>query len=136
MIGCVDVERLETVAIFSGLSKKELERLAQWTDELSVDEGYELATEGRFAHEFFVIDDGAAAVVKDGERIAELGPGDFFGEIGLLETERRTATVRATSPMEVIVMFAPDFKKMEREQPAVADRIRSAIRARLDSNES
>ncbi len=133
MIGCVDVERLRTVAIFSGLSKKELERLSRWTDELSVDEGYELATEGRFAHEFFVIDDGAAAVVKDGERIAELGPGDFFGEIGLLETERRTASVVATTPLTVIVMFQREFKQMEQEMPSVADRIRSAIRARLDA---
>jgi CRP-like cAMP-binding protein len=130
----VEASRLDGIRLFSGLSKKELGQLAQHMDELTVREGEELATEGRFAHEFFVIEDGVAEVLKDGERIGELGPGDFFGEIGLLETERRTATVRATSPMEVIVMFAPDFKKMEREQPAVADRIRSAIRARLDSN--
>ena len=129
----MDVARLQTVGIFSGLSKKELERLARWTDELTVDEGYELATEGRFAHEFFVIEDGAAAVVKDGERIAELGPGDFFGEIGLLETERRTASVIATTQMTVIVMFQREFKQMEQEMPAVADRVRSAIRARLDT---
>jgi voltage-gated potassium channel len=129
----VDVSRLAGVRLFSGLSKKDLGQLAQHMDELTVREGDELATEGRFAHEFFVIEDGVAEVLQGGERVAELGPGDFFGEIGLLETERRTATVRATSQMEVIVMFAPDFKKMEREQPAVADRIRSAIRARLDS---
>ena len=68
---------------------------------------------------------------KDGERIAELGPGDFFGEIGLIETERRTATVVATQPMQLIVMFQREFKQMEQAMPAVADRIRSAIRARL-----
>jgi len=129
----MEASRLDGIRLFSGLSKKELGQLARHMDELTVREGEELATEGRFAHEFFVIEDGVAEVLKDGERIAELGPGDFFGEIGLLETERRTATVRAASQMEVIVMFAPDFKKMEREQPAVADRIRSAIRARLDS---
>jgi CRP/FNR family transcriptional regulator, cyclic AMP receptor protein len=129
----MDVSRLQAVGIFSGLSKQELERLARWTDELSVDEGYELATEGRFAHEFFVIEDGLAAVVQDGERIAELGPGDFFGEIGLLETERRTASVIATTPLTVIVMFQREFKQMEQEMPAVADRVRSAIRARLDA---
>jgi cAMP-dependent protein kinase regulator len=128
----VDASRLDGIRLFSGLSKKDLGRLAQHMDELTVREGEELATEGRFAHEFFVIEEGTADVLKDGERIAELGPGDFFGEIGLLETERRTATVRASSAMEVIVMFGPDFKRMEREQPAVADRIRSAIRARLD----
>ena len=132
----MDASRLDGIRLFSGLSKKELGQLARHMDELTVREGDELATEGRFAHEFFVIEDGAAEVIQGGERIAELGPGDFFGEIGLLETERRTATVRATSEMEVIVMFAPDFKKMEREQPAVADRIRSAIRARLESDGS
>ena len=133
MITAMDASRLQGVRLFAGLSKKELERIAQWTDELSVGEGEELATEGRFAHEFFVIEDGAAEVLKDGDRIAELGPGDFFGEIALLETERRTATVRATTPMEVIVMFGPNLRHMEREMPAVADRIRSAIRARLAS---
>jgi CRP-like cAMP-binding protein len=129
----MDAARLQGVRLFSGLSKKELERLAHWTDELAIREGEELATEGQFAHEFFVIEDGTAEVVKGGSAIAELGPGDFFGEIALLETDRRTATVRATSPMEVIVMFGREFKQMERELPAVADRIRAAIRARLDS---
>jgi len=129
----LDPDRLRAVAIFSGLSKKELERLAAWTDEISIREGEDLVTEGRFAHEFFVIEDGSAEVLQSGDRIAELGAGDFFGEIALLETERRTATVRATTPMEVIVMFGPNFKQMEREMSAVADRVRSAIRARLDS---
>ncbi len=128
----MDSKQLEGIGFFSSLSKKELGRLAQWTDEVSVGEGHELATEGQFAHEFFVIDEGSAAVIQNGESIAELGPGDFFGEIGLLETERRTATVRATSAMRLIVMFQREFKQMEQEMPAVADRIRSAIRARLD----
>jgi CRP/FNR family cyclic AMP-dependent transcriptional regulator len=129
----MDVARLQDIGVFSGLSRKELERLSVWTDELSVREGEELVTEGRFAHEFFVIEDGAAAVTQGGELIGELGPGDFFGEIALLETERRTATVTATTPMQVIVMFGRDFKQMEREMPAIADRVRAAIRARLDS---
>ncbi len=133
MIVGMEAKRLQTVAIFSDLSKKELERLAQWTDEISVPEGHELVREGQFAHEFFVIEDGVAEVRRDGERLAELGAGDFFGEIGLLETERRTATVVATTPMELIVMFQREFRQMEREMPSVADRVRSAIRARLDS---
>jgi CRP-like cAMP-binding protein len=127
----MDAKRLEAVGLFSSLSKQELGQLAQWTDEISVPEGQELATEGRFAHEFFLIEDGSAAVVQNGEPIAELGPGDFFGEIGLLETERRTASVIASTPMRVIVMFQREFKQMEQKMPAVADRIRSAIRARL-----
>jgi CRP/FNR family cyclic AMP-dependent transcriptional regulator len=129
----MDAKQLQSVAIFSGLSKRELDHLAQWTDEVSVAEGHELAKEGAFAHEFFIIEEGTAEVVQHGDRIAELGPGEFFGEIGLLETQRRTASVVATSPMRLIVMFQREFKQMDQEMPAIADRVRAAIRARLDA---
>jgi CRP/FNR family transcriptional regulator, cyclic AMP receptor protein len=127
----VDATRLEGVALFSGLSKKERQQLGRWTEAVSVPEGYELAKQGQFAHEFFVIEDGAAKVIQDGELLTELGPGDFFGEIGLLETQRRTASVVASTPMDLIVMFQREFKQMEKDMPLVADRVRSAIRARL-----
>jgi CRP/FNR family transcriptional regulator, cyclic AMP receptor protein len=127
----MDSKQLEGVGFFSSLSKQELKQVAQWTDEVSVGEGHQLAKEGQFAHEFFVIAEGSAEVVQSGKRIAELGPGDYFGEIGLLETERRTASVVATTPMTLIVMFQREFRKMEREMPVVAERVRSAIRARL-----
>jgi CRP/FNR family transcriptional regulator, cyclic AMP receptor protein len=127
----MQVAELAKVEFFGGLSKRELEQLAQWTDRVSVSQGHELAREGEFAHEFFLIEDGIADVVQDGDKIATLGPGDFFGEIGLLETERRTASVVAASDMQLIVMFQREFKQMEREMPNVGERIRSAIRARL-----
>src|SRR3954453_2489724 len=130
----MDPTRLEGVAIFSDLTKGELELVARWTDEVSVPEGYELAREGQFANKFFIIEDGAAAVISNGNRIGTPGAGDFFGEIGLPETERRTATVVATTPMELIVMFEREFRQMERELPSVATRVRSAIRARLEAN--
>src|SRR3954452_12146239 len=129
----MDPPRLAGVAIFSDLTKGELERVARWTDEVSVPEGYELAREGQFAHEFFIIEDGAAAVVSNGERIADLGAGDFFGEIGLLETERRTASVVATTSMELIVMFEREVRQMERELPSVATRVRSGSGPRLEA---
>jgi CRP-like cAMP-binding protein len=128
----MDAKVLEGVGLFSGLQKKELAKIARWTDEISVADGDVLATEGRFAHEFFVIEEGAAAVMQDGEEIAELGPGEFFGEIGLIETERRTASVVATTPMKLIVMFKREFKQLEQDMPAAAERIRAAIRARLE----
>ena len=129
----MDTKQLEGVGLFSSLSKGELEKLSRWTDDLTVKEGEELATEGRFAHEFFMIEEGTAKVMQGGKEIAELGPGDFFGEIALLETERRTATVVAATPLRVIVMFQREFRQMEAEMPAVAARIRSAIRARLEN---
>jgi CRP-like cAMP-binding protein len=127
----VDAQKLEGVGLFSTLSRQDLERVARWMDELDVPTGKELTSEGGFGHEFFVIEEGEASV-RHGEReIATLGPGDFFGEIALLETERRTATVISTTPMKLLVMFEREFKQMERELPAVADRVRSAIYARL-----
>jgi cAMP-dependent protein kinase regulator len=131
MIAAVNVDELGGFWLFSSLSRDELERVARWTDEVEVETGHVLAEQGEIAHQFFLIEDGAAEVVKDGERIAELGAGDFFGEIGLLETERRTASVIATRPLKALVMFQREFKQMEREMPAVAARVRAAIRARL-----
>jgi CRP/FNR family transcriptional regulator, cyclic AMP receptor protein len=128
----VDPKVLAGIDAFSGLSRHELEKLAGWTFELEIPAGEELTTEGRLAHEFFVIEDGAVEVRHDGERIAELGAGDFFGEIGLLRGGARTATVVATTPLRVIVMSAQEFRRMEQELPAVADRVRAAVQARLD----
>jgi CRP-like cAMP-binding protein len=127
----MDARRLQDVALFSSLSKKDRERLSQWVEEIDVPAGEVLAREGTFAHEFFVIEDGSAIVTQGGERIAELGPGDFFGEIGLLETERRTATVVAETPLVAVVMFKREFKQMERQLPAVAAQVRAAIAERL-----
>ena len=132
MIRGVDVKQLEEMRLFSGISRNELERVAKSAIEVDVPEGFYLVRQGHIAYEFFVIQSGTADVVRDGEKIAELGPGDFFGEIGMMETERRTADVVATSPMFLVVMHQRDFTKIEEELPTVADRIRSAVRARLD----
>jgi CRP-like cAMP-binding protein len=127
----VDASRLGVIPLFSSLSKKELEQVARWADEIDVPAGRELAREGSFAHEFFVIARGTAEVSQNGEAVNELGPGDFFGEIGLLETERRTASVVSTTPLTAIVMFQREFRELEHRHPEIADRLRAAIRARL-----
>jgi CRP-like cAMP-binding protein len=128
----MDVKRLEEIRLFSGVPGKELERLARGAQEIDVPAGFQLVREGHVAYEFFVIERGTAEVVKNGETIAELGPGDFFGEIAMMETERRTADVVATSPMMLVVIHGRDFERIEAELPTVSDRIRSAVRARLD----
>jgi CRP-like cAMP-binding protein len=128
----MDAKDLEGVALFSSLSGKERAQIARHADEVSVPDGTALAREGEFAHEFFVVEEGTAEVRKGDEVINELGPNDFFGEIGLLESDRRTASVVATSPMKLIVMFQREFRQMEHDYPDVADRLRAAIRARLD----
>ncbi|MGH2756434.1 MAG: cyclic nucleotide-binding domain-containing protein [Actinomycetota bacterium] len=127
----MDPKRLHDVSLFQGLAKKDLEHLGRWTDEVDISEGKRLAEQGTFAYEFFVIEDGTADVIQDGKTITTMGPGDFFGEIGLLEKERRTASVVATSPMRLIVMTGRDFSAMREEMPHVAKEIQDKIEERL-----
>jgi CRP/FNR family cyclic AMP-dependent transcriptional regulator len=122
--------RLKNVPIFSTMSKKELAVVAQQTDDIDVPAGKVIAREGDFGDEFFVIDDGNAEVTRGGERVAELGPGDFFGEIALLEAERRNATVTATSAMRLIVMTRASFRALDRSSPKVHETVASAIAER------
>lgn len=131
----MDPKRLQSVPLFEGLSRKTLERLSRDMDEVDLPEGKVLAQQGRFAYEFFIIEEGTAGVTREGQRVGELGPGDFFGEIGLLEGDRRTATVTTTSPMRAIVMTGRDFRSMEQEQPEVGRQIRAKMEERLTDRE-
>ena len=124
-------DRLAQIPLFSSLSKRERAQVARAADEVEVPEGKRLVEQGRFAYEFVAIEEGTAEVVQDGKTIRELGPGDFFGEIGLLEAERRTASVIAKSPMKLIVVFGPQLRSLERDMPQLHEQLRAAIRERL-----
>jgi CRP-like cAMP-binding protein len=128
--------RLREVPIFKGLSKSDVGAIAQQSDELDVAEGKALTREGEFGHEFFVIESGTADVTRNGERVNQLGPGDFFGEMALLEEDRRTATVTATSPMNVIVMTRASFRAMERSMPRVNEAVTAAIQKHRAADQS
>ncbi|MGH2728223.1 MAG: cyclic nucleotide-binding domain-containing protein [Actinomycetota bacterium] len=123
---------MKTIPLFAALSDKDLSRVAQLADEVDVKGGEHLVDEGRFAHEFFVIEEGEADVVHDGKTLATLGSGDFFGEIALIKTERRTASVIAKTPMKLVVMFGPNFRSVASDLPAVAERINGAIEERCE----
>jgi CRP-like cAMP-binding protein len=127
----MDAKALEAVPLFAGLSRKERENVARRADDVELSTGTHLMEQGRFAHEFFVILSGTVEVTKDGDRLAELGAGDFCGEIALVEHERRTASVVATTPVHAIVMHARDFDAMQAELPHVAAMIHGAIRDRM-----
>jgi CRP/FNR family transcriptional regulator, cyclic AMP receptor protein len=127
----MNAARLKSLPIFAGLSDREREQVARWADEVDVKTGKHLVDQGRFSYEFFVIEDGTAEVTQDGEHVADLGPGDFFGEIGLLGDEPRTASVVASSDMTLIVLNDRDFMEMARSMPRVADQVREAMAARL-----
>jgi CRP/FNR family cyclic AMP-dependent transcriptional regulator len=131
----MDAARLKSIPLFSDLSDRQREQVARWADEVDIKAGKHLVDQGRFAYEFFVIEDGAAEVTHDGDHLTDLGPGDFFGEIGILEDEPRTATVVATSDMTLIVMTDRDFRQMTRSMPDVAETIRRTMEARLKKDQ-
>jgi CRP-like cAMP-binding protein len=128
--------RLKEVPFFSSLNRHELEFIAQSTDEVDVSEGEVLAREGHTGQEFFVILEGRVAVRRGDEQLAELGPGDFFGEMALLGDHPRNATVTATAPGRVGVMTRQAFRSVDRSMPTVHARICDAIRARSEASSS
>jgi CRP-like cAMP-binding protein len=126
----MDVKHLEGIALFAGLSKDQRGEVARITDEIDIEAGKRLVSEGRFGYEFFVIQDGTAQVVRGEEHIADLGPGDFFGEMALLGDTTRNADVVASSPMTAMVMTDTAFRSLARKMPRVAEEIREACRRR------
>jgi CRP/FNR family transcriptional regulator, cyclic AMP receptor protein len=128
----MDVKHLQGIALFERLSKAQLAEVARQADEIDVEAGKRLVSQGRFGYEFFVIQDGTAEVVRGDQHIADLGPGDFFGEMALLGDTVRTADVICSSPMTAMVMTDAAFRSLKRRMPDVADEIRSACRRRTE----
>jgi cAMP-dependent protein kinase regulator/CRP/FNR family cyclic AMP-dependent transcriptional regulator/cGMP-dependent protein kinase 2 len=132
----MDQRAIAAIPLFAGLSKDDQKVVAQYADEVDVPAGTKLAQEGRFAYEFFAIQDGTAQVTREGAPVAELGPGDFFGEIGLLSAERRVATVTATSAMRLVVLTGAQLRAIESRMAPVGERIRAAMTERLAADQA
>jgi CRP/FNR family transcriptional regulator, cyclic AMP receptor protein len=126
----VDETELKPLPLFQSLGTDELRRAAQVSDEVEVREGTELLKEGRFAYEFMVIQDGQAEVTRAGQHVADLGPGDFLGEIAALESGKRTASVTAKSSMSLIVMTARDLRVLADSMPELGQKLRAAAAER------
>jgi CRP/FNR family transcriptional regulator, cyclic AMP receptor protein len=125
------VELLKRTPLFSGCSKAELGALATMADELDLREGTVLTREGKPGREFFVLIEGTVAVTRDGKTIAELGAGDWFGEISLLTQTPRTATVTATSPLRVLVVTDRAFRRVVEAMPSIALKVLEKVGERL-----
>jgi CRP/FNR family cyclic AMP-dependent transcriptional regulator len=126
----MDEAPLRRIPLFAGLGKKERRRVAQQADEVDLEPGRDLVREGEFAYEFFAIEEGTAEVRRGEQFLAELGPGDFFGEMGLIGNVTRNASVTATSPLTVMVLTGSAFRQIERDLPEVSKQIRKAIEER------
>jgi CRP-like cAMP-binding protein len=127
----MDPARLAQTPLFADLTDEERAEIAACMREVNVDAGTTLATEGDNAYELFVIEAGDADVHKGGEVVRKLGPGDVFGEIGLLATGTRTATVVAASPMRLVAMFSREYKRLEDRMPSLAKSLRETMAKRV-----
>lgn len=130
------IDHLQNIPLFAGLSRKELRFLAQQTSETSVKKGSTLVKQGETGQEAMIVEDGTADVLRDGEKVDDLGPGDFFGEMSLINHMPRNADVVATSDMDLLVMDAREFSSVLSEYPEVAVKILETVVERLVANQS
>ena len=126
----MDEAALRQLHVFDGLSRKQRRLLASRADELEISPGKMLCSKGETAHQFFVIEDGTARVVRDGQYLDELGPGDFFGEMGLLDNAPRNADVVAKTPLRLMVLSGRALRDLEREAPGFARRLSRSVEQR------
>jgi CRP-like cAMP-binding protein len=129
----VDPHELAAVPLFASLSDDERRALAGRLEDRSVSAGAWLCGEGASGYCFFVLTDGTADVTVAGDVVRSLGPGDFFGEVAMLDGGRRTATVTASSDAKVLVLFGSEFRRLEQEQPETAAAIEAVMRERVPS---
>jgi CRP/FNR family transcriptional regulator, cyclic AMP receptor protein len=122
---------IKSVPLFAHCTRSELAEIAAIADELDIEEGKQLMTEGDRGREFYVLLDGTADVTQGGERINQLGPGDFFGEIALVWQSPRTATVTTTSPARALVITDRSFRGLLDHQPEIERKVLEALAARL-----
>lgn len=127
----VKIEALKRAPLFEGLSKKELRELASATEDLKIEAGTVMCREGSLGREFFVIVEGVAEVTKGGKRLATRQAGEFFGEIALITTTKRTATVTAKTPIRCFILTRGDFRRVLDENPRVQRKVMEALAERL-----
>lgn len=125
------LEHLAAIQLFSGCNKADLQLIAKSVDEISVDTGRVLTKQGDFGREAFVLVEGSVQVEIDGTEVAQLGPGQQFGELALLDGGVRTATVTATSPSTLIVIDQRSFHSLLDEVPGLARRILASLAATI-----
>lgn len=126
----MDTTQLKRIPLFSDASDEELKKVAAFATAREVDEGTEVISEGAFSRELLAIEDGKAEVSRDGEKVADLGPGDIFGEAGMLDDDMRSASVTATSRLKLISMGHFEVKRLKKDAPGVYAEIEKLVEER------
>jgi voltage-gated potassium channel len=127
----IDVNTIAGIPLFEGLGSEDLDRIAGWLEPIDVPAEWHLLNQGSYPDGFFVVLEGTVRIERNGDPIAELGPGEFFGEIALLEDNKRTATVATSTRVRAAVMDQADFFEMTAQIPAISKRITDAAISRF-----
>jgi CRP/FNR family cyclic AMP-dependent transcriptional regulator len=123
----VDVSELKNIPLFAEVPDDKLLKVATFATLDSAVEGKVIIREGGSANAFYAIEDGTVKVERDGEKIADLGPGDVFGETALLEKQERTATVIATSPVRLIKIDHWEIPRIKQAMPEVLSELQRKV---------
>lgn len=126
----MDVSQLKSIPLFRDVPDDALKKVATFAELESHPEGEAVVKEGGYANDFYAIEDGTAKVEREGQQLADLGPGDVFGEQALLEGEQRSASVIATSPLRLIKISHWELNKMKRDMPEAVQELRKQVDAR------
>ena len=126
----MDPENLRAVPLFASMEEHDLKRIATFATEDSVPAGATLMREGDYSNEMVAIESGTAAVIQNGRTVTNLGPGDVFGERGVLMRDLRNASVVAASPMRLIRLTNWDVKRLP---PETRERLAELVRSRTPS---
>jgi CRP/FNR family transcriptional regulator, cyclic AMP receptor protein len=126
----VDPSELKNIPLFGDVPDDKLLKVATFASLESAVEGKVLIREGGSANAFYAIENGTVKVERDGEHLADLGPGDVFGEQALLEKSERSATVTATSPVRLIKIDHWEIPRMRRAMPEVVEELQNKVRER------
>jgi CRP-like cAMP-binding protein len=130
------IRHLEEVPLLADCTQKQLRSLSDISRVVEVPAGTSLTRAGQPGDEFFVILDGSAAVEKPGKKRVFLKPGDFFGEMSLLDGGPRSVTVRAATSIRVLVIDRKNFQELLREVPELTQRLLVTLSRRIRSLES
>jgi CRP-like cAMP-binding protein len=126
----LDAAQLKRIPLFADASDEELARVATFAQSKEVQDGEVVVSEGGFSRELLAIEEGTVEVTRDGEHIADLGPGDVFGEAGMLDDEMRSATVTATSRLKLISLGHFEVQRLKKDAPEVFGKIEELVEQR------
>lgn len=125
------LDHLASVPLFVACSRKDLQKIARASDEVSVPAGKVLVEQGKVGRECFVVVEGSATVKRNGRKVATFGPGDYFGELSLLDRGPRTATVAADTDMKVLVLGPREFSGVLDSVPGLAHKLLATLASRV-----